>query len=43
MEWYRDDLEEAFKKDPFPKLRNDLSKASFTEEKINQIEKKCKV
>tara|TARA_B100001564_G_scaffold39906_1_gene28788 strand:- start:243 stop:2285 length:2043 start_codon:yes stop_codon:yes gene_type:complete len=43
MEWYRDDLEEAFKKDPFPKLRNDLSKASFSEEKIMQIEKNAKL
>jgi len=38
MEWYRDDLEEAQKRDPFPKLRSLLLKNEIKEKKIIDIE-----
>ncbi|MBT6747094.1 MAG: tungsten formylmethanofuran dehydrogenase [Flavobacteriales bacterium] len=38
MEWYRDDLEEAQKKDPFPKLWKLLLENGFTEEELKGIE-----
>jgi len=38
MEWYRDDLEEAAKKDPFPKLRNLALEVGFTETELKKIE-----
>jgi 2-oxoisovalerate dehydrogenase E1 component len=41
-EWYRDDLEEAQKKDPFPKLRNQMLVAGFDNSELNAIEKKAK-
>ena len=37
MEFYRDDLEEAKKTDPYPKLRNQVVNA-FDENKIRQVE-----
>jgi 2-oxoisovalerate dehydrogenase E1 component len=37
-EWYRDDLEEAQKRDPFPKLRNQLIISGLTAEEIKAIE-----
>lgn len=37
-EWYRDDLEESFAKDPYPRFRADLLKNGFTEEEVNQLE-----
>jgi 2-oxoisovalerate dehydrogenase E1 component len=37
-EWYRDDLEEQAKRDPYPKLRNLLLSSGFTEEELVQIE-----
>ncbi len=37
-EWYRDDLEEAAKKDPYPKLR-DLAVNLFSKKEIEKIEK----
>ncbi|MHB8259071.1 MAG: alpha-ketoacid dehydrogenase subunit alpha/beta [Bacteroidia bacterium] len=37
-EWYRDDLEEAKKKDPLPKLRNRLLMEGVSSEEIKQIE-----
>lgn len=40
-EWYRGDLEEAAKRDPFPRLRNQLIIAGFNQDKLNQIEKKA--
>jgi 2-oxoisovalerate dehydrogenase E1 component len=40
-EWYRGDLEEAAKRDPFPRLRNQLSMAGFNADKLNQVEKKA--
>ena len=36
MEWYRDDLEEAKSRDPFPVLKAQLSEAGFS---LNEIEK----
>lgn len=41
MEWYRDDLEEAKQRDPFPKLRSELLKNGFTEDQLNSIENKA--
>ena len=38
MEWYRDDLEEAHKRDPFPKLRSLLLKNGIKEKQIIDIE-----
>lgn len=37
-EWYRDDLQEAQKKDPLPRLRNQLIIAGVDAEEIKQIE-----
>jgi 2-oxoisovalerate dehydrogenase E1 component len=39
MEWYRDDLEEAQSRDPFPVLIKQLLDAGFTKEEIQTIEK----
>jgi 2-oxoisovalerate dehydrogenase E1 component len=38
MEWYRDDLEEAQSRDPFPVLKQQLLEAGFTNEEIQTIE-----
>ena len=38
MEWYRDDLEEAQSRDPFPVLIKQLLEAGFTNEEIDAIE-----
>jgi len=40
-EWYRGDLEEAAKRDPFPRLRSQLIIAGFSGEKLNSIEQKA--
>jgi 2-oxoisovalerate dehydrogenase E1 component len=37
-EWYRDDLEEAMKRDPFPKLKNYLLLEGISKEEISKIE-----
>lgn len=37
-EWYRDDLEEAAKRDPYPVLRNQLLENGITESEIKEIE-----
>ncbi|MEW7290350.1 alpha-ketoacid dehydrogenase subunit alpha/beta [Aquimarina sp. 2304DJ70-9] len=42
MEWYRDDLEEARSRDPYPVLRNQLLDNGFTEAEINAIEAEAK-
>ncbi len=42
MEWYRDDLEEARTRDPYPVLRNQLLDNGFKEEEINAIETEAK-
>ncbi len=38
MEWYRDDLEEANSRDPYPVLVKQLLEAGFTDEEIQTIE-----
>ena len=43
MEWYRDDLEEARSRDPYPVLRNQLLEAGFTEDEVNSIENDARV
>ncbi|HWY12926.1 MAG TPA: thiamine pyrophosphate-dependent enzyme [Bacteroidia bacterium] len=42
-EWYRDDLEEAAKRDPLPKLKNQLLVAGLDAKEIKQIEDEVKV
>ncbi|MFZ1704503.1 MAG: thiamine pyrophosphate-dependent enzyme [Saprospiraceae bacterium] len=37
-EWYRDDLEEDKKDDPFPKLKNLMLKSGFSEKELTSIE-----
>ena len=39
MEWYRDDLEEAKSRDPYPVLKQQLLDNGFTSEEIQEIEK----
>ncbi len=38
MEWYRDDLEEAQSRDPYPVLKQQMLDAGFTSEEITKIE-----
>ncbi len=38
MEWYRDDLEEAQSRDPYPVLKQQLLDAGFTSDEIKTIE-----
>ncbi len=40
-EWYRGDLEDAAKRDPFPRLRSQLIISGFNGDKLNAIEKKA--
>ena len=42
MEWYRDDLEEAKTRDPYPVLKKQLLDAGFTKKQINVIEYEAK-
>ncbi len=42
MEWYRDDLEEARSRDPYPVLKKQLSEFGFTNDEIKEIEKNAK-
>ncbi len=41
-EWYRDDLDEANKRDPFPKFRNQLIVAGFEVAELTKIENDAK-
>jgi 2-oxoisovalerate dehydrogenase E1 component len=41
MEWYRDDLEEAQSRDPFPVLKKQLLEAGFTLKDLQVIEEKA--
>lgn len=41
-EWYRDDLEEAQQRDPFPKFKNQLIDAGFDISELTEIEKNAK-
>lgn len=38
MEWYRDDLDEAKSRDPYPVIKQQLADAGFTKKEINSIE-----
>lgn len=42
MEWYRDDLDEAKKLDPYPKLRDYLLQNGFDSKELDQIEEEAK-
>ncbi|MEZ4801845.1 MAG: thiamine pyrophosphate-dependent enzyme [Gelidibacter sp.] len=42
MEWYRDDLDEARSRDPYPVLKRQLLDNGFSENEINDIEKLAK-
>ncbi len=41
-EWYRGDMEDSQKRDPFPKLRNRLIVSGFDPEELTEIEKASK-
>jgi 2-oxoisovalerate dehydrogenase E1 component len=43
MEFYRDDLDEAKKRDPFPKLKKLLLENNFTEDEVEAIETLARV
>ncbi|MEO5642656.1 MAG: thiamine pyrophosphate-dependent enzyme [Bacteroidia bacterium] len=40
-EWYRHDLEESAKRDPFPKLRNQLLVSGIDEKELDEINKRA--
>ena len=42
MEWYRDDLEEAKSRDPYPVLKQQLLDNGFSEKEIKSIESSAK-
>jgi 2-oxoisovalerate dehydrogenase E1 component len=42
MEWYRDDLEEARSRDPYPVLKSQLLQNGFTEAEIELLEKESR-
>jgi len=42
MEWYRDDLEEARSRDPYPVLKQHLLASGFTETEVGEIENEAK-
>ncbi|WP_400081266.1 thiamine pyrophosphate-dependent enzyme [Winogradskyella sp. R77965] len=42
MEWYRDDLDEARSRDPYPVIRQQLLDNGFSEKEINAIEDEAK-
>ena len=42
MEWYRDDLEEAQSRDPYPVLKKQLLDAGFTPDEIAQLNDRAK-
>lgn len=42
MEWYRDDLEEARSRDPYPAIKEQMSAAGFSEKKISKVEQEAK-
>ncbi len=41
MEWYRDDLEEARTRDPYPKMQALMDQYGFSKAEIQQIENAC--
>lgn len=42
-EWYRDDLEEAARRDPYPKLKKQLIVYGFDEKELNELEEKARL
>jgi 2-oxoisovalerate dehydrogenase E1 component len=42
-EWYRDDLEEQKKRDPFPKMQKQLLENGFTEKELEAIVEEAKI
>lgn len=42
MEWYRDDLEEAKSRDPYPVIRKQLIESGFSNEEIDQMNAEIK-
>ena len=42
MEWYRDDLEEAKTRDPYPVLKQQLLDAGFSDKAVEEIENSAK-
>ncbi|WP_417861025.1 alpha-ketoacid dehydrogenase subunit alpha/beta [Winogradskyella sediminis] len=42
MEWYRDDLDEARSRDPYPVIKQQLLDAGFSEEEVEEIENSAK-
>jgi 2-oxoisovalerate dehydrogenase E1 component len=42
MEWYRDDLDEAKSRDPYPKLKKQLLENGFSEKELEEIEAEAK-
>jgi len=43
MEWYRDDLDEAISRDPYPVLIQQLYDAGFSKEEIQEVENLAKI
>lgn len=41
-EWYREDLEEHQKRDPYPRFKALLQKNGFTDERIQELENECR-
>ncbi len=41
MEWYRDDLEESKKRDPLPKLKNELRSLKISNYQVNKLKKQA--
>jgi 2-oxoisovalerate dehydrogenase E1 component len=41
MEWYRDDLDEARSRDPYPKMKKLLTENGFSEDEIQEFENEC--
>lgn len=41
MEWYRDDLDEARSRDPFPKLKKELLDNDFSEDDLKKLKKEA--
>ena len=42
MEWYRDDLDEARSRDPYPRFKSQLLEMGYTEAMLDEIEAKAK-
>ncbi len=41
MEWYRDDLDEARSRDPYPKMKSLLAEYGFSNDEIQEFENEC--